>query len=397
MEAFLSKRVLELEPSATLAMNAKVKKLAAEGKKVISYSVGEPDFKTPKHICEAAKNAIDAGLHGYTAVPGTPELRKAIAEKTFQDTGVGYLPEQIVASPGGKYSLYLALLALVNPGDEVLIPAPYWVSYPEMARLVGGVPVAVKTREEDLYALTPAALEKAITPKTKLLILNSPSNPTGQVVPPEVIGEIGRIMEKRGIWCLSDEIYNHLIFGGAQHKSVASVSDYCREHTVVVNGCSKTYAMTGWRMGWTAGPKAVAKAIDDLQGQTCSNVCSITQAAALAALTGPQECVGEMRAHFERRCGLIHGLLNALPGIKCAKPSGAFYALPNVSGLFGRTVGGVKINNPTDLCNVALDQALIAMVPGEPFAAPQQVRLSYATSDDNIREGMRRLGELLGK
>ncbi|MCC8108409.1 MAG: pyridoxal phosphate-dependent aminotransferase [Planctomycetes bacterium] len=391
----LSRRVLELEPSATLAMNAKVKKLNAEGKKVISFSVGEPDFKTPKHICDAAKKAIDDGMHGYTAVAGVPELRKAIAASLTRDTGVEFKPEQTVASPGGKYAIYLALLALINPGDEVIIPAPYWVSYPEMVRLVGGVPVIVDTREEDLFAVSPEALDAAITPQTKAIILTSPSNPTGQIVPAEVIAEIGAICDRRGIWCISDEIYNHLIFGGAKHKSIASVSDYCRDHTVVVNGCAKTYAMTGWRIGWTGSPVAVAKAIDDLQGQTCSNTCTIAQAAAIEALNGPQDCVAEMRSHFERRCGIIYELLNDIPGITCAMPKGAFYALPNVSGLFGKTLGGVTVKCPTDLANVALDKALIAMVPGEAFGAPNHVRLSCATSDENIREGCRRLKELV--
>lgn len=392
---FLSRRVLELEPSATLAMNAKAKQLAAEGKDVISFSVGEPDFKTPRHICDAAKNAIDAGLHGYTAVAGTPELRKALAAALTRDTGVEYRPEQTVASPGGKYSLYLALMALVNPGDEVVIPAPYWVSYPEMVRLVGGVPVIVDTREDDRFAIRPEALEAAITPRTKLLILNSPSNPTGQIVPPAVIGEIGRILEKKGVWCLSDEIYNHLIFGDAAHRSIASVSDYCRDHTVVANGCSKSYAMTGWRLGWIGAPKAVAKAIDDLQGQTCSNPCTIAQAAAVAAINGPQESVKEMRAEFDRRREIIYDLLNGIPGFSSRMPQGAFYALPNISGVFGRTIGGMKVNAPMDFCTIALDKALVAMVPGEAFGAPSHIRLSFATGEAAIREGCRRLKALV--
>lgn len=392
---FLSRRVLELEPSATMAMNAKAKQLAAEGKKVISFSVGEPDFKTPRHICDAAKKAIDDGFHGYSAVAGTPELRKAIAASLTRVTGISYAPEQVVASPGGKYSIYLTLLALVNPGDEVIIPAPYWVSYPEMVRLVGGVPVIVNTREEDLFAVSAAAIEAAITPRTKLLILNSPSNPTGQVVPPAIIDEIGALMERKGIWCLSDEIYNELIFGDAKHKSIAAVSDYCRDHTVVANGCSKTFAMTGWRLGWIGARKEVAKAIDDLQGQTCSNPNTIAQAAAVDALNSPMDTVNEMRVEFEKRRGIIHELLNAIPGFKLAMPQGAFYALPNISGVLGKTIGGTVVNTPLDFCNVALAKALVAMVPGEAFGAPTHVRLSYATSEDNIREGCRRIRELV--
>ncbi len=394
-EEFLSQRVIELEPSATLAMNTKAKKLKAEGKNVISFSVGEPDFKTPAHVCEAAKQAIDEGMHGYTAVPGIPELRQAIAKALTKGTGVEYQAAQVVASPGGKYAIFLALLALVNPGDEVVVPAPYWVSYPEMVRLIGGVPVIVDTREEDSFALTPEALDAAVGPKTKLLILNSPSNPTGQIVPPAVIGEIGRIMEKRGIWCLSDEIYDQLIFGEAKHRSVASISEYCRDHTVVVNGCSKTYAMTGWRMGWTGARLEVAKAIDDLQGQTCSNVSTPSQAAALAALTGPQDCVAEMRASFDARRKVIHRLLNGIPGFSMAMPQGAFYALPNISALFGKTMAGRKVLSPRDFCEIALDKAHVAMVPGEAFGAPSHIRLSYATGEKNIEEGCKRLKDLV--
>ncbi len=392
---FLSRRVLELEPSATMAMNARAKKLAAEGKNVISFSVGEPDFKTPQYICDAAKHAIDSGLHGYTAVGGTPELKKAIATALARDTGVSYQPDQIVASPGGKYSLYLAMMALINPGDEVIIPAPYWVSYPEMVRLVGGVPVIVDTSEADYFAIRPEALEQAVTARTKLLILNSPSNPTGQIARPEAIERIGAIMEKKGIWCLSDEIYCHLIFGSAAHKSIASVSDYCRDHTIVANGCSKTYAMTGWRLGWIGAPREAATAIEDLQGQTCSNPCTIAQAAAVAAINGPQETVREMAAQFDRRRGIIYDLLNGIPGFTFLMPHGAFYALPNISGVFGRTIGGVTVNSPLDFCNVALDRAQVAVVPGEAFGAPNHIRLSYATGEDNIREGCRRIKALV--
>lgn len=392
---YLSQRVLELQPSATLTMNAKAKQLAAEGKKVISFSVGEPDFKTAPHICEAAKKAIDDGMHSYTAVGGIPELKQGIAKALTRDTGVEYKPDQIVASPGGKYSLYLTLLAMVNPGDEVIIPAPYWVSYPEMVRLVGGVPVFIETREEDLFAVDPDALEAAITPRTKMLILNSPSNPTGQIVPPMVIERIGRIMEKYGIWCLSDEIYNHLIYGEAEHKSVASVSDYCRDHTVVANGASKTYAMTGWRLGWIGAPRDVAKAIEDMQGQTCSNPCTIAQAAGVAALNGPGKFITAMVKEFDRRRGIIHQLLNEIPGVTCTMPQGAFYALPNISGLFGKTIGGQGIETPLDFCNIALEKAMVALVPGEAFGAPQHVRMSYATSEENIREGCRRLQAMI--
>ncbi len=393
--AFLSQRVLEMEPSATMAMSNRAKQLKAEGKDIISLSVGEPDFKTPKHICDAAKKAIDSGMHGYTPVSGVPELKKAMAKALTRSTGVEYKPEQTVASPGGKYSIYLTLMALVNPGDEVVIPAPYWVSYPEMVRLVGGVPVIVETREEELFALTPDALEAAITPRTKLLILNSPSNPSGQIVPPEAIIEIGRIMEKKGIWCLSDEIYDQLIFGGAKHKSIASVSDFCRANTVVANGCSKTYAMTGWRLGYIGARKEVAQAIDDMQGQTCSNPCSITQAAAVAALDGPQDEVVAMRASFEKRGKLITKLLSEIPGFVVHEPKGAFYSLPNIKGLFGKVICGKEIESTTDFANLALDKACVATVPGLPFGAQDHIRLSFATSEENITEACRRLKDLV--
>lgn len=390
----LSQKALELAPSATMAMNAKAKKLQAEGKNVISFSVGEPDFRTPKHICEAAKKAVDDGWHAYTPTPGVPALRKAVADTLSREVGVVYDPVQVVVSPGAKYSIYLTLLAMLNPGDEVLVPAPYWVSYPEMVRLCGGAPVTVETREENNFALSAAALEAAITPRTKLLILNSPSNPTGQVTPPEVIGEIGAVLERHGVWCLSDEIYNHLVFGGQVHKSIASVSDYCRDHTIVVNGCSKTYAMTGWRLGWIGAPKKIAKAVDDLQSQTTSNPCSIAQAAGIAALTGPQESVEEMRLEFAARRDLIHKLLNGIDGISCTLPTGAFYALPNISGLFGRTLAGKKISTPTEFCDLALEKAHVACVAGEAFGAGKHIRMSFATSRGNIEEACRRLKTL---
>ena len=393
---FLSRRALAIEPSATMAMSAKAKKLEAEGKSVISFSVGEPDFRIPGHICDAAKAAIDGGWHTYTQVAGLPELRKAIAASLTRDTGVAYRPEQVVASPGAKFSIYLTLLAMINPGDEVVIPAPYWVSYPEMVRLCGGVPVFVDTGEKDRFAVSPAALDRAITPKTKILMLNSPSNPTGQVLPPEVVEEIGGVVEKRGIWCISDEIYHRLVFDGGRHRSIASVSPYCRDHTVVVDGCSKTYAMTGWRLGWIGAAPEIAAAVDDLQGQTTSNPSAISQAAAIAALEGPQDGVAVMVDEFARRRDLIHGLLNRIPGISCVKPSGAFYALPNVSGLLGRTVSGVVVASPRDFCDLALEKAHVAMVAGEPFGAREHVRLSFATGEDNIREGCARLARLVG-
>ncbi|MDR1613447.1 MAG: pyridoxal phosphate-dependent aminotransferase [Planctomycetota bacterium] len=396
-EGYLSLRVRELAPSATQAMNMRAKKLKAEGNDVISFSVGEPDFKTPKHIQEAAKKAIDDGWHAYTPNAGTPELRQAIAEALTRDTGAEYTAAQVVASTGAKFSIYLSLLALLNKGEEVIIPAPYWVSYPEMVRLCGGKPVVVHSSEKEAFAVSPAALEAAITDRTKLVILNSPSNPTGQVYPARTIEKIGDLLEKRKLWCISDEIYNHFIFGDHGHKSVATVSEYCREHTITVNGCSKTYAMTGWRLGWIGAPARVAKAIDDLQSQTTSNPAAITQAAGIAALKGPQDCVLEMVAEFDKRRFIIHDMLNDIDGVVCSMPSGAFYALPNVSALFGGTIAGVKVECSNDLCNVLLDKAHIAAVPGEPFGAPNHIRMSFATDAGSIEEGCRRFKNLVEK
>ncbi|MDR2390855.1 MAG: pyridoxal phosphate-dependent aminotransferase [Planctomycetota bacterium] len=393
---FLSRRALALAPSSTLAMGARAKQLQAEGRSVISFSVGEPGFPTPSHICEAAKCAIDSGRHGYTPTGGTPDLREAVAKSLSQKIGAPYKASQTIVSPGGKYSIYLTLLALLNPGDEVIIPAPYWVSYPEMVRLADGIPVFVESREEDGFAVSPEAVEKAITPKTKLVILNSPTNPSGQVTPPAVIEALGRLMEKRELWCLSDEIYDCLVFGGAIHRSIASVSDYCLDRTVVVNGCSKTYSMTGWRIGWIGANAAMAKAVDSIQSQTCSAPAFASQAAALAALTGPQDSVAIMAARFDQRRVLLHRLLNAIPGVSMAMPSGAFYALPNVSRLFGREFGGRRANTSLEFCEIALEKAHVAMVSGEGFGAPDHIRISYAASEKDIEEGCGRLAGLVG-
>ncbi|MDR3211694.1 MAG: pyridoxal phosphate-dependent aminotransferase [Planctomycetota bacterium] len=391
---FLSRKVLDLSPSATIAMNAKAKKLRAQGKDVISLSVGEPDFRTPRHICEAAMRAVEDGQHFYTPSAGTPELRQAVADTLSRDTGASYSPDMVVVSPGAKYSIYLTLLALLDPGDEVLIPAPYWVSYPEIVRLCGGVPVLVAT-DGAVHPLSPAAVAKAITPRSKLLILNSPSNPSGQVVPPEDIGRLGALIEERGIWCLSDEVYNRLSYGREPPRSIAGVSPYCHAHTVVVNGCSKTYAMTGWRLGWLGARRELAAAVDSLQSQTTSNPSAITQAAALAALQGPQDCVEEMRREFQIRRDLIHRLVNALPGFSSACPEGAFYVFPDISQLLGREIGGRLVNTPSDFCEIALERALVAMVSGEPFGTDRHVRISFAVRQETLSEACRRLGELL--
>ncbi|MBN2712550.1 MAG: pyridoxal phosphate-dependent aminotransferase, partial [Planctomycetes bacterium] len=356
----LSKRAADGQPSMTLAVTAKAKQLKAEGKDVVSFAAGEPDFKTPAHICAAAKKAIDDGLHGYLPNPGMPALRQAVCDKFKEDIGVEYVPNNILVSPGAKYSLYLAIETLIEEGDEVILPAPYWVSYPEMVRLAGGTTVYLQTSEEAGFSFTADDLAKMITPKTKLLILNSPSNPTGGIIPPAEIEKIGKLLEEKGVWCISDEIYDKLVYGDAVHKSIASVSDYCKAHTIVVNGVSKTYAMTGWRIGYAAGDEVIIKAMANIQSQATSNACSIAQAAALEALTGPQDCVKEMHAEFAKRQKLIVDLLNDIEGVSCRTPGGAFYVLPNISGVFGKTIGGVEIKTPMDFCNVALEQILVA-------------------------------------
>lgn len=391
----LSSRAAAGKPSMTLAISGKAKALKAEGKDVIGFAAGEPDCPTPEHICAAGKAAIDSGEHGYPPNPGTPALRKAVCERFREDIGVGYAPDQILVSAGAKYSLFLACQTLLGPGDEAILPAPYWVSYPEMIRLADAETCYLETSEENGFALTAADLEKSITDKTKLLILNSPSNPTGGVIPGSEIKAIGALLEKHGLWCLSDEIYDKLVYGDTAHTSIASFSDYCREHTIVINGVSKTYAMTGWRIGYAAGPIEVIKAMSNIQSQSTSAACFVAQAAAAEALSASQDCVTTMRTEFAARRELIVERLNSIEGITCPTPGGAFYVFPNVTGVFGKTVGGVTINSPMDFCNAALESALVAPVPGEAFGSSRHVRLSYATSREQIEEGCARLKRML--
>lgn len=390
----LSARAREIKPSMTMAITAKAKSLAAKGVDICSFSAGEPDFRTPDHICAAAKFAIDNGLHGYLANAGMPELRTAVTHAFMQDIGVHYDAAQTLVSPGGKCSLALAFLALLDPGDEVLLPSPYWVSYVDMVHIAGGVTKIVPTQEDNGFLLTAAMLEPHITPRTKLLILNSPCNPTGAVIHASEIREIAALLERHGLFCISDEIYDKLLFGGATHTSIASVSPYAKAHTVVVNGCSKAYAMTGWRIGYAAGPLEVIQAMANLQSQMTSNACSIAQAAALAALEGSQECVETMRQAFEKRRDLIVALLNDIDGVRCTTPEGAFYVLPDIRSVFGKTLRGRTIQSSMDFCDVALE-AGVACVPGEAFGTDHHVRLSYATGEATIRNGCLRLKELI--
>ncbi len=383
----ISERMKQIAPSMTLAIDGKAKKLQSEGVDVLNFGAGEPDFNTPQVICDAAKKAIDEGHHKYTPVPGTLELRKAIAQYLDREYKVKYEPTDIVASCGAKHSLYNIFMALVNPGDEVLIPAPYWVSYPEQIKLAGGVPVFVDCPESAEFKLTPEALKAKITPKTKVLILNSPSNPTGAVVGRKAMEGIAELALKHKFWVVSDEIYAKLVYG-EEHVCFPSLSKEVAAQTILVNGMSKAYAMTGWRLGYAAGPTNVMKAITDLQGQSTSNPTAIVQKAGIAAMAMPDSEIQKMVSIFQKRRDMIVEGLNAIPGIKCLKPAGAFYVFPNVKGLFkpGRS-------NSMELSEYLLDKAKVALTPGIAFGAEGYMRLSYATSEKTIQEGLKRIKE----
>jgi aspartate aminotransferase len=381
----ISERMKQIAPSMTLAIDAKAKKLQAEGVDVLNFGAGEPDFNTPQVICDAAKKAIDEGHHKYTPVPGTLELRKAIAQYLDREYKVKYEPTDIVASCGAKHSLYNIFMALVNPGDEVLIPSPYWVSYPEQIKLAGGVPVIVDCPEATEFKLTPEILKTKITPKTKLLILNSPSNPTGAVVGRKAMEGIAELALKNKFWVVSDEIYAKLIYG-EEHVCFPSLYKEVAAQTILVNGMSKAYAMTGWRLGYAAGPSNVMKAITDLQGQSTSNPTAIVQKAGVAALAMPNSEIQKMVDVFQKRRDMIVEGLNSIPGIKCLKPAGAFYVFPNVKGLFkaGRS-------NSMELSEYLLEKAQVALTPGIAFGVEGYMRLSYATSEKIILEGLKRI------
>ena len=389
-------RVRSLSASATLAITAKAKELRAAGEDVIGFGAGEPDFPTPAHVVEAAQRACaDPASHKYTPVPGLPELREAIAAKTARDSGLTCAPEDVVVANGGKHALYATFQALLDEGDEVLLPAPYWVSYPEQIRLAGGAVVPLTTTAEAGWQVTVEQLEAARTPRTKALVFTSPSNPTGAVYPPEAVEAIGRWAEQAGLWVVTDEIYEHLVYGDAKHVSMPVVVPELAERCVVVNGVAKTYAMTGWRVGWTIAPQPVTKALTKQQSHATSNVANVSQHAALAALTGPTDIIDEMRATYDRRRGIAHGRFNAIEGVDCPLPEGAFYVFPAVWDLIGRTMGGREINSSLDLCAYLLDEAKVALVPGEGFGAEGSMRLSYALSDSDLERGMERIDEAL--
>lgn len=388
----LSDRLNRLAPSATLAMSQKSAELKAQGVDVINLSVGEPDFNTPDHIKEAAKRAVDENYSRYSPVPGYPALRKAIVEKLKNENGLTYEPSQIICSNGAKQSVCNAILALINPGDEVIIPAPYWVSYPQMVLLAEGTPVTVEATIEQDFKITPEQLEAAITPKTRALILCSPSNPTGSVYSAEELEALAAVLRRHeNVIVLSDEIYEHINYVG-RHASIASCEGM-KERTVVINGVSKAYAMTGWRIGFIAAPEWIAKGCNKLQGQYTSGPCSVSQMAATAAFAGDQTCVETMRQAFERRKNLIVRLAKEIPGLEVNDPHGAFYLFPKCSSFFGKRDGDRVINNSTDFALYLLEVAHVATVGGDAFGSPACFRMSYATSDENITEAMRRIKE----
>ncbi|QIA26392.1 pyridoxal phosphate-dependent aminotransferase [Thermaerobacter sp. PB12/4term] len=390
----LSTRARGIQPSVTITIDARAKELKAAGEQVINLSAGEPDFPTPRHVREAAKAAIDAGFTRYTPAAGIAELRRAIAEKHRRDNGLEYAEDEIVVSAGGKHALFNAFMAICDPGDQVIIPAPYWVSYPEMVRLAGGEPVIVETGPETGFKLAPEALRRALTPRSRALILNSPSNPTGTVYTRQELDELAAVAAEAGLWMVTDELYEHLIYEG-EHVSVAALRPEYRERVILINGVSKAYAMTGWRIGWAAAPRPVARAMAAIQSQATSSVNSIAQKAAVAALTGPQDEVAAMREEYrQRRDLLVEGLLR-LPGIEVLRPAGAFYVYPSVRGLLGRRLAGRTAGDDVALAELLLDAARIAVVPGTAFGTPGYLRLSYATSRSDLEEALRRLERLL--
>jgi aspartate aminotransferase len=401
--AQLSNRLQRLAPSATLAMSQKSSEMKAQGIDVINLSVGEPDFNTPDHIKEAAKKAVDDNYSRYSPVPGYPELRKAIVDKLKNENGLDYQMSEILVSNGAKQSVCNTVMALVNPGDEVIIPAPYWVSYPQMVKLAGGEPVIVEATFDQNFKMTPEQLEAAITPRTRLVILCSPSNPTGSVYNKEELRALANIILKHeDLFVLADEIYEHINYVG-HHESIAQFPGM-KERAIIVNGVSKAYAMTGWRIGYIAAPEWIVKGCNKLQGQYTSGPCSVSQKAAEFAYTQSQECVEQMRQAFERRRNLIVELARQIPGLEVNVPEGAFYLFPKCSSFYGSSVcccatatEKTTINNSTDLAMYLLQEAHVATVGGDAFGDPDCFRMSYATSDDNIREAMRRIGEALAK
>ncbi|MDQ3898264.1 MAG: pyridoxal phosphate-dependent aminotransferase [Actinomycetota bacterium] len=394
----LSRRIAAIEESATLAVDAKAKSMKAAGHDVIGFGAGEPDFPTPAHVVAAAVAAApDPRNHKYTPAAGLPELREAVAVKTAKDSGYEVAPSQVLVTNGAKHAVYNSFAALLDPGDEVLVPAPYWVTYPEAIRLACGVPVVVPTDASTGFRARVDALDAACTDRTKVLLFVSPSNPTGAVYTADEVAEVGRWAAERGLWVVTDEIYEHLVYGDHRFSSIPALVPELADRTIVVNGVAKTYAMTGWRVGWMIGPRDVIKAAVNLQSHATSNVANLSQRAALAALTGDQACVGEMWDAFDRRRRRMHELLAAIPGVTCLEPEGAFYAFPSFAEVLGRPLAGGRTASTTlELAEIVLEESKVAIVPGEAFGAPGYARLAYALAEEALEEGVNRLAKLLG-
>lgn len=394
----ISARIAGIEPSATLAVDAKAKELKAQGRPVIGFGAGQPDFPTPDYVVEAAVVAVrDPANHGYTAAAGLPELREAIAAKTKRDSDVDFTMSQVLVTNGGKQAVYSAFATLCDPGDEVLLLAPYWTTYPESIKLAGGVPVQVTADESTGYLVTVDQLEAARTARTKVLLFNSPSNPTGAVYPRDQVEAIGRWAHEHGIWVVTDEIYEHLVYDGAKAHSISAVVPELADTTLILNGVAKTYSMTGWRVGWMAGPQDVIKAAASYQSHLCGNVANVSQRAALAAIAGPLDAVEEMRTAFDVRRKRIVQLLSEIPGVECPTPEGAFYAYPSVKALLGKELRGVTPTNTVELADLILEHAEVAVVPGEAFGTPGYFRFSYALAESDLVEGVSRVAKLLGE
>jgi aspartate aminotransferase len=392
----ISPRIAAIQESATLAVDAKAKALQASGENVIGFGAGEPDFPTPEHIVEAAVEACrDPKMHKYTPAAGLPALREAIAVKTARDSGYEVEAAQVLVTNGGKHAVYNAFQVLLDRGDEVLLPAPYWTTYPEAITLAGGAPVVLPTDERTEFRVTVDQLDAALTPRTKALLFVSPSNPTGAVYPRAEVEAIGEWAVRRGIWVITDEIYEHLTYGSHEFHSMPSLVPALEEQSVVLNGVAKTYAMTGWRVGWMIAPHDVIKAATNLQSHSTSNVANVAQRAALAAVSGDLTAVAEMRAAFDRRRQVIHSMLSDIPGVTCVEPQGAFYAFPGFHDVLGREIGGRRPQSTLELAEVLLDEARVAIVPGEAFGAPGYARLSFALGDDALGEGIARIAKLL--
>lgn len=398
MVSRVSRRIGAISESATLAVDAKAKALKAAGRPVIGFGAGEPDFPTPDYIVEAAVAACrDPRWHRYTPAAGLPELREAVAIKTLRDSEYSITASQVLITNGGKQALYNAFAALLDPGDEAILPSPYWTTYPEAIQLAGGIPVIVATDEASGYRATVEQLEAARTPRTKMLVFVSPSNPTGAVYTPDQVAAIGRWAVEHGIWVLTDEIYEHLVYGNARFSSMPVLVPEIADTCVIINGVAKTYAMTGWRVGWMIGPNDIVKAAGNLQSHATSNVANVSQIAALAAVSGDLSAVEVMKSAFDRRRLHIVDLLSAIPGVDCPTPEGAFYVYPSVKGALGREIRGQRPQSSADLASLILDEVEVAVVPGEAFGTPGYLRLSYATSDSDIDEGVGRIAALLSE